>query len=413
MYTSLITLVLASVIVAPDTLVVCPNEYQPAIKTWLEYRQSQGHIISVVAPPQDAELLKGIIKQANAAGPLKHIVLMGDVAGTDEDDSTIPTNFVPAKVNKRWGSTPTIASDVPFADIDNDGIPDIAVGRIPANSRDELERTLAKIIRYERETHDGDWQNRLDIIAGVGGFGALTDSLIEAAGRQVFQQAVPSGYEFRHTSVKSAAKNSSSICDTACQHLNEGSLAWIYLGHGLPTELDRVATASGPRSILSVDDLPKVRCEQCRALAVLVACYTGAFDANVDCLAEKLATSDTGPVAVIAATRVTMPYGNMAIGYELLRACFTDRPETLGEAICLAQVRTLKANKEDKLRPSLDSIATGISPAPVDLEAERIEHVLMYHLFGDPLLRLRLSSSLLENADSTTAERASRSLPGK
>jgi hypothetical protein len=31
----------------------------------------------------------------------------------------------------------------------------------------------------------------------------------------------------------------------------------------------------------------------------------------------------------------------------------------------------------------------GLSPPPVDLAAERGEHVLMYHLLGDPLLRLR------------------------
>jgi len=29
-----------------------------------------------------------------------------------------------------------------------------------------------------------------------------------------------------------------------------------------------------------------------------------------------------------------------------------------------------------------------VSPPPVDLAGERREHVLMYHLLGDPLLRL-------------------------
>jgi hypothetical protein len=97
-----------------------------------------------------------------------------------------------------------------------------------------------------------------------------------------------------------------------------------------------------------------------------------------------------------------MPYGNTVLGYELLRACFQDRPTSLGEALRLAQCRTLTAIEQDKLRPSLDSLAQGLSPSPVDLAAERREHVLMYHLFGDPLLRLRLATD--EAANGATAK---------
>jgi hypothetical protein len=142
---------------------------------------------------------------------------------------------------------------------------------------------------------------------------------------------------------------------------------------------------------MSVADVANIDCQQCRPLAVLVACYTGAFDARQDSLAEELALADKGPVAVIAATRVTMPYGNTVFGYELLRACFRDRPASLGEALRLARCRTLSANEDDTFRPPLDSVAQGVSPPPVDLATERREHVWMYHLFGDPLLRLRLA----------------------
>jgi hypothetical protein len=165
------------------------------------------------------------------------------------------------------------------------------------------------------------------------------------------------------------------------------------MGHGMPTELDRVPTSSGHQPILSTADMANVRCEQCRPLAVLVACYTGAFDAKSACLAEELCLAKEGPVAVIAATRVTMPYGNTVFGYELMRACFGDQPTSLGESIRLAQRRTMVPVESDTFRPSLDSLAQGLSPPPVDLAGERREHVLMYHLFGDPLLRLRIAPS--------------------
>jgi hypothetical protein len=113
------------------------------------------------------------------------------------------------------------------------------------------------------------------------------------------------------------------------------------------------------------------------------------MDAPRNCLAEELLTAADGPVAVVAATRVTMPYGNTVLGCELLRACFREHPAHLGDSLRLAEQKTLRPVADDQLRLSLDSMAAGLSPAPADLATERREHVLMYHLFGDPLLHLR------------------------
>jgi len=394
MFIALLSLLLVTSPEAADTLVVCPPDLHAGLEPWLEYRSSQGHVISIIPPKRDAQSLTAAIRQIAKAGKLKNVVLIGDVpngAANTPLDRCVPTHYVTAKINTRWGSPPTIATDIPYADLDGDDLPDLVVGRIPADTPDELSRVIAKVLRYERESKDGAWQRRLDTVAGIGGFGVMADTLIEAAGRQVFMQAVPKGYEMRHAAVKDAKPNDSDIRTTACDRLNEGSLAWIYMGHGSPTELDYVPTAAGPASLLSLNDLPKVCCPRQSPLAVFVACYTGAFDVNGECLAEELAITPDGPVAVIAATRVTMPYGNTVFGYELLRACFNDRPTSIGEAMRLAACRTMHADADDKLRPSLDSIAQGISPAPVDLPAERREHILMYHLFGDPLLRLRLA----------------------
>jgi hypothetical protein len=175
--------------------------------------------------------------------------------------------------------------------------------------------------------------------------------------------------------------------------LNGGGLAWIYVGHGLPTELVYAATATGFKSILSMRDVPELHCGPRHPLAVLVACYTGAMDAPHGCLGEELLLAEEGPVAVIAATRVTMPYGNTIVGCELLRACFQDRPVAVGDVLRLAQRRVLAPIQkdqpnEDQLRATLDGMAEALSPPPVDLTAERREHVLMYQLIGDPLLRL-------------------------
>jgi hypothetical protein len=67
----------------------------------------------------------------------------------------------------------------------------------------------------------------------------------------------------------------------------------------------------------------------------------------------------------------------------------------------LAQQRVLAPTSKDQLRATLDGMAEVLSPPPVDLAAERREHVLMYQLIGDPLLRLH--RPLAEVARRTTA----------
>jgi hypothetical protein len=387
----------------PDTLVVCPGEFRPALLEWEKYRRAQGHELEVVDVSTSAERVKATIHRANQSGSLKYVVLIGDEPSATDSrvraaQVMVPTNYVPGKVNIRWGPEKEIATDTPYGDLDGDGTPDVAVGRIPAHSTAELSAVVRKVIHYEEQSDHGPWQKCLNIVSGTGGFGAMTDAMVEAAGRQVIQQSVPPEYDVRHIFAASAdtgSEEKSNFVSRARGVLNGGSLAWIYVGHGLPTKLIYAATASGYKSILSTRDVPELHCSPHNPLAVLVACYTGAMDAPQGCLGEELLLAEEGPVAVIAATRVTMPYGNTIMGCELLRACFQDRPVAVGDVLRLAQRRVLapvskdELNK-DQLRATLDGMAEVLSPPPVDLATERREHVLMYQLIGDPLLRLHL-----------------------
>jgi hypothetical protein len=383
--------------IAADVLVVCPAEFRDPLAPWETYRESQGHALLAIEPPQTSAELRATIRTLAKQNQLSYVVLVGDVRHARGDVSVVPTCYVNAKVNVRWGSEPTIATDQLYADLDDDSLPDLAVGRIPAHSPSELSAAVQKILRYEQQADEGMWRRRVDIVAGVGGFGPVTDALVEAAGRSVIGQTVPASYDVTPTFASPTNPTSPSpdqFTAHVCRQLSAGSFAWIYLGHGLPTALDSIHTSTGDRPILSASDVPQLKCGVNGPLAVLIACYTGALDAPNGCLAETLLLREQGPVAVIAATRVTMPYGNAVFGCELLRACFNDRPASLGELWTLAQRRTLAEAPDDSLRKSLDALASGLSPPPVDLAAERREHVLMYQLYGDPLLRLQFPRDL-------------------
>jgi hypothetical protein len=396
LYAALFFLLLAASAPAPDTLVVCPRDLRAGLAEWQSYRAAQGHRILIVDPADRTAELQAKIRDAARTGGLKHVLLIGDVPGASDRASrgapVVPTNYVPASINTRWGSPPTIASDAPYGDIDGDGRPELAVGRIPADSAEELAAVVRKIIHYERNAANESCGRRINVVAGIGGYGAATDALIEATAHQVIRQLVPRSYEIQPTMANPASPHCPKPGDFAAsvrRQISAGSLAWIYLGHGLPTELDRVPAPGGTEAILSVHDVPLLRRGEQAPLAVLVACYTGALDARADCLGEELLLAEEGPIAVIAATRVTMPYGNTVLGYELLRACFQDKPAELGEMLRLAQRRSLTEPEKNSLRASIDRIAEGLSPPPVDLAAERREHAAMYQLLGDPLLRLR------------------------
>lgn len=404
---------------AADTLVVCPGEFRPALVEWEKFRRGQGHQLEIVDVPASADTLKATIRNANSAGGLKYVVIIGDApsAGDPRDvvtRSRVPTNYVLAKVNVRWGPEKEIASDTPYGDIDGDGLPDVAIGRIPARSAAELAAVCRKIVRYEQIADHGPWEKCLNIVSGSGGFGAVADSMIQAAGKQVIQQTVPRDYDVRHISdVMTSAKEPDQVdfVTRARRELNGGGLAWVYVGHGLPTQLVYAANEKGFKSLLSSSDVAELHCGPHPPLAVLVACYTGAIDAPRGCLGEELLRAEEGPVAVIAATRVTMPYGNTTMACELLRACFRDRPATLGDVMRLAQQRvstplTKEQLEKDQLRATLDGMAQLLSPAPADLPGERREHVLMYQLIGDPLLRLhRPAAEIAQEGPTTTRVR--------
>lgn len=177
---------------------------------------------------------------------------------------------------------------------------------------------------------------------------------------------------------------------TAIERLDEGSLFWIYIGHGAISETARMEVPGGEYPILQTADAATLRGSQGRPIALFLSCFAGALDARGRCLASTLVASPSGPAAVIAGTRVMMPYAMTVMATNLSNEFFRGRCETLGEAMLHAKQNMLKEpSKDDSRRAMLDSIAAMLSPSSNQLAAERAEHVLLFNLIGDPLLGLR------------------------
>jgi hypothetical protein len=382
---------------APDTLVICPTDFQSALQPWIKYRTEQGHKIQVVTPQaSSAGIHKQIVAAAGGAKStsLKHVVIVGDVSdGKTIDGRRVATDSIVAKVNVRFGSDPTIPTDNTFADLDKDGLPDVAIGRIPVDTVEELTQFTNRVIAYEATANNEAWRNRVNCIAGVGGFGPMIDGVIEQTTKQFLMDLIPPAYE---TSMTYGSWTSPYCPDPrnfsreAINRFNEGCMFWVYIGHGARHYLDRIHMPDRSYDILTNRSVTQLDCKSGNPIAIFLACYTGDCSHSTDCLAENMLRRPNGPIAIVSGTRVTMPYGMGLFSLEMVHEFFEGDVETLGELVCVAKRRLVSgSDNHPEYRQMIQGMGETFSPVAKLLKQERLEHVDLMHLLGDPLLRLK------------------------
>jgi hypothetical protein len=432
---------MAATLPAIDTLVLCPPELRPALARWVEMRQQQGrviHFVDFIDNQPSPERIQATIRELALEHPIRWVLLVGDATADNPHDlrqvaRTTPTFLQPAEIIARWGPDRTIATDNPYADLTGDGLPDIAVGRLTADTPTDLAIMVDKILAYESARPVGNWRQQLNFVAGVGGFGGIVDSVLEYTTKRFLTDGIPGQYTTTMTygSWRSPfSPDPRRFHEVAIDRLNEGCLFWVYLGHGQRRYLDRVHVPGGAFHILGVQDMEKLRPVGPPPIAMFLACYTGAFDEPQDCLAEELLRAPGGPVAVLAGSRVTMPYAMAVFGSSMLHEYFHEKQGTLGELVLHAKrslgleydsppvgqstdsestphddsfhaspsaTRNRAPTSEENpaiQRQLLDALAAALSPHRDKLSNERREHVELFNLLGDPLLTLRRPETL-------------------
>ncbi len=397
MLSTLLALSLLTAATPADTVVVCPTKFRAAMKPWLELRESQGHECLIVSS-DSADGIRRRIRAAAGRGNLRYIVLVGDAPAKNVSQATattVPTHYVDSQIIHRFGGEKSIAGDNWYADLDDDHLPDVAIGRLPADTPEQLSRMIKKIIAYENRASVGDWQRRISLVAGMGGFGAFADAAIEASAKQLLVEGIPSAFT---TTVTYGSWRSPYFPDPHAFHdatvsrFNEGCLFWVYMGHGQTNAVDRVRTPEGQHHILAAKDCAKLRCGDRPPVALFLCCSTGGFDQKEDCLAEELVKADGGAVAALAGSRVTMPYAMSVLGAEMLRLYFQEDCGTAGELLKEAKRSMILSPRDDARSQAIDALAKVLNPASTDLAAERAEHLDLFNLLGDPLLQIPRAS---------------------
>ncbi|MCP4716629.1 MAG: hypothetical protein GY868_16025, partial [Deltaproteobacteria bacterium] len=235
-----------------------------------------------------------------------------------------------------------VPSDDWFVDFDDDGLPEMAVGRIPVNSADEAAVVVDKIIAYDLAA------TRMDTVLFAADLNGEYN--YEEAGEDA-AELVPEDFTVRiiNRSLGDGAKAD------LLESINDGPLLVNYIGHG-STDLwtGSFLTTADVLSLTNFPDLPFV---------VEMTCLNGYFlDPELDSLVEALLKSvQGGAIAVWASSGLTDPADQMDMNAAMIELVLGEQDMTLGEAAVLAKEAAF----------SLDVRKTWI-------------------LFGDPLTRLRL-----------------------
>ena len=366
------------------------------MSTWMDHRTKQGHAIAYIEAFDRADQVRGEIRRLAKHGKLRHVLLVGDADPAASRDKrirerSVPTYHVEAKINIRWGPEKEIATDNWFADLDDDHVPDVTIGRLTADSVAELRTIVDKIITYEEARDMGPWRRKVNLVAGVGGFGVVADRVLETVTKKLIIGGVPNGYQttMTYASWRSPLCPDPSRFHQATVHrLNEGCLFWVYIGHGHRHSLDQMHAEGRRYHIFDQRDVAKLASRRGSPIACMLACYTGAYDQPHDCLGEHMLRAKGGPVAVLAGSRVTMPYAMSVLSLAMMDETFNRRRATLGEVFLRAKRKLATEDDKSETRKMLDTIAAAVSPKPVDLAGERREHLHLFNLLGDPLLRL-------------------------
>lgn len=316
-----------------DYLAVGPADLLAPLQPLLDFRQAQG--LSVLAVPVEtiydqfnygyAEpiAVRDFVWQATQGwNPApRFLLLVGDASYDPKgylappEANRLPTFFV---FTEYGGQT---ASDVLFGDLDEDGLPELAVGRLPARTPHQVTTFVQKVLAYEAGI--GELRPRLLAIADGQdlSFGADAQSFLD-------HLAAPYQGDLYHPEAGVTGANVE-----IQRYFGEDYTLVAYFGHGS-------VTMWGKDRLFTVEDVADLHHAHF-PIVMNMTCLTGLFThPTIQSLAEALLWQpDGGSVAVLAPTSLTLPYDQSYLHLPFAEALSSGEYSRLGEVYLAVQQR--------------------------------------------------------------------------
>jgi len=313
-----------------DMVMISHASFIDSLKPLKMLREAQGLTVALIDVEdiysefgfgnKSPQALKDFLLRArvNWQKPPRFVLLVGD-ASFDPRNYLGLGNFdlVPTKlIDTAYLET---ASDDWLVDFHGDGLPGMAIGRLPVRTVEEAQIVVSKIVGYEQS---GGGMSEVMLVADMTGSG---DFDFEGASSDI-GELLPGGFSVAKV-FRSQFADDDQVHAALLQGLNSGKLLVNYIGHGSEdswrgdtfTLADAEALTNGFR-------LP---------LVVAMTCLNGFFqDVYSDSLAEALLKArQGGAVAVWASSGLTEPDKQAVMNKELIRLLFNGESLTLGDAV--------------------------------------------------------------------------------
>ncbi|HKS22733.1 MAG TPA: C25 family cysteine peptidase [Thermoanaerobaculia bacterium] len=233
------------------------------------------------------------------------------------------------------------ASDDWFADWNDTGLAQIAIGRIPVRTADEAAGVVNKLVR--RASVTGPWMKNVSIITD------RTNGVPFTVAGDQLSALVPGTFATNRISFAATPNPSQAVIDS----FNNGALLTNYIGHGsVEIWSSDVFSSTAAAALTNGDKLPFV---------VTMNCLNGYFhDLFQESLGEALLkNANGGAIGAWASSALTSPDQQLKVNLALYRQLFGGNT-TIGDAV-------LKAKQET-----------------TDIDVRRT-----WILFGDPTLKLQ------------------------
>ncbi|MFO8132868.1 MAG: C25 family cysteine peptidase, partial [Thermoplasmatota archaeon] len=371
---------------AYDLLIVAPEEFTDALQPLVQHKEDSGLATKMVTLDEiysgdhfsvegrdNPEQVKYFIKSALEDWGITYVMLVGDAdvfptryVVSDAIDEPFPSDLYYADVYHANGSFASWDedSDDTFGervDDDIDTYPDVALGRLPADTAGDVERMVTSIV-----AHDDPHSPPTDaVFVGTELFWDTDisegDYLKEQVRLETPQLDVTRLYE-RDV----YPREDISSTENVAQAINDGTTFVNFASHGYPGGM---AWDAGGWSISDVERLQPSRAP----VVFAMACSTNQFD-TTDCLGE-LFLLEGNAVGYIGSVRVAYVYLNEAITTGLSGAldiafyrAYRDGATRLGETFARAQTGYLQNHPFSGAHDHFT--------------------LLEYNMLGDPSLRL-------------------------
>ena len=347
-----------------DYLVIGPEAFLRAAIPLLELRQSEGLKVKAVSIEEvysefgfgepTPEALKDFLSYAyhkwRQPSP-RYVLLLGDATFDFKDHlQTGVTNQVPPRMVKT--SYLWTASDPSYAAVNGDDLlPDLAIGRLPVATVEQVQAMVEKIVAYETG-EAGLHRSAVVLVADnpdrAGNFEVDADELAAT----VLASKNP---EKIYLSQLGTAATRNAIV----QRFDEGASLMSYLGHG-------GIHLWADENFFNVSDVASLGLQSRQPLLLTMNCLNGYFHfPYFNSLAEELVQAkDKGAIAAFSPSGLSLNGPANVYHKALLQELFNGRHGRLGDAVLAAQERYA---------------ATGTFP----------ELLTIYHLLGDPALTLK------------------------